>query len=162
MQMTIAKAMKHKNRVGARINQVQNDIGRNNSVLAANKPVYDVTALLKDLEILVEHQILVRSRIDQSSAPMRPTIIRMAELRSRAAFLRGISTINGKQTAGGWRSGGEEMHEYRATLLQPAVDAMVRETETKLDNLQDELDAFNASNKITVEVPEAFAGPTKS
>lgn len=160
MEMTIAKAMKHKNRVGARINQVQNDISRNNSILATNKRSYEVTLLLKDLEVLVEHQILVKSKIDHSSAPMRPALIRMAELRSRAAFLRGISTIDGKQPASSWRN--EEMHEYKATLLQPDVDAMVRETETKLDKLQDELDAFNATNKITVEVPVAFAGPTKS
>jgi hypothetical protein len=164
MEMTIAQAMKHKNRVVSRMHRLQNDIRQQNSVLKGNTPAVDVKDLMKRHGILSEHLVKVRTLIDQNSAPMKPDILRMAELRSQASFLGGIDTRDGKSGDGMSvfrRNGAEELLEYSANLKKVEVDMMVLETEQRIENIQDRLDTFNATQKFEVEVPDIFTNPAQ-
>lgn len=154
-QMSIAKAMKHKNRVAQRISRVSSDISSYNSFLSLNEREVDVAILIQMRHDLVEHLIALKTAIHRASEPVREKIFRLAELKGTIQFYRGLSTTHGKSQT--WNS--EDAVEYDAVLRKKDVDAIVANLEAEVDSIQDSLDEFNASTKFGIEVPNAVKRP---
>lgn len=144
--MNIAKALKKKNQLINDINKLKAKVKHNNSILKGNQPVYDVPALLKQLEAKTNDLINLKVKLTQANATVQDKIYRIGELKSMITFYREVSVSQGKvrQNYNG------EVAEYEAQLQQKERDDMIEKTEEEIIALQDELDAFNYTHHITL------------
>ncbi len=158
MEMTLAKALKHKNRVAQKMSRISEDIQAHNSILAVNDSEVDVTALdIMRLQLL-EHLVALKTAIHRASDKVRDKIFMLAELKGSIGFYRSINTQHGKREAHRF-GGGDEFVEYKAVMRKESIDRIVVELESKIDAIQDELDEFNVSMKINIDIPGAMSRP---
>lgn len=159
MKMTLAKALKHKNRVAKKIGRVSSDIQNNNSILTANDPEVDVRALDTMRHELVQHLVALKTAIHRATDPVRDKVFMMAELRGSIQFYQSLNTQHGKSASTRYFGGGDEFVEHKATMRKEHVDRIVADLEAQIDDIQDKLDEFNASTKIEIDIPDAVDRP---
>jgi hypothetical protein len=145
--MTLAKALKTKNRLAQKINNLQMEIQQENSFRADSSKRIDVEVLMLELQNATEELIKLKIVIFVASTPMRENILRLSEQKAKIVFLKAINTTEGKD-AGRW--GGEVEIEYEATYDKSYVKQEVLKCENSIDTLQEELDQFNHKTEIEI------------
>lgn len=158
MEMTLAKALKHKNRVAQKIARISDDIRANNSILAVNDPEVDVQALDRMRLELTDYLVALKTAIHRASDSVRDKIFMLAELKGSISFYGSICTQHGKREAHRF-GGGEEFVEHKAVMRKEAIDRIVVELEERIDAIQDQLEEFNVTTKIQIEIPDAMSRP---
>ena len=143
--MTLAKALKNKNRLAQKISRLQQEIQQENSVQKDDPRKIKVEDLMVEITEKVERLIKLKIAIFIASTPMRENILRLSELKSRIVFLQGISTKEGKVS-----EYGDTPIEYTAVYDKVFVKEQVESCEEKIDAIQDELDKFNHATEINV------------
>jgi hypothetical protein len=151
IKISLAKLMKVKNRLAGRIASVVSEIQSYNSVVK-NSETPDVRELNEKRKQMVAQMIKLKVTLDDANrAGQRERIYQIAEKKSELAWLRTLNTRHGSQ-----RGYDNEVIEYVAAFRKQEVDDTVRRLEREIDELQDAIDAFNASRKVAVDA-ELFA-----
>lgn len=146
--VTLAKALKLKNRLAGRLKKVQETVLLYNSVLEEQRSqVPSVAAQIKERDEIMEQLISLKANIQRANNPIQELILRKGELTSKIEWLNSVSTRHG-----------EVRHDYQntqvtynAVMKQSDVDGAVRQLEKEIDGLQDRIDEFNAEKKIDVD-----------
>ena len=147
-EITLAKALKVKNRLTGRLAKVQADIQAFNSVPEGQADQVSVLALMKTREELVGALVSLKTAINEANRGAQRDIYDLAEKKATAQFLAGVSTRHGPQPPV-YPSTIEV--NYVAALKKADVDGQVARLETEIDQLQDRLDQFNHDRKIEVD-----------
>jgi hypothetical protein len=152
-EITLAKALKVKNRLAGRLAKVQADIQAYNSVPEGQADQVNVTALMRTREELVGALVGLKTAINDANREAQRDIYDLAEKKATAQFLAGVNTRHGPQPA--VYPNTTEVH-YVAALKKADVDALVARLENEIDQLQDRLDQFNHVHTIEVDgrIPE--------
>ena len=146
--ITLAKALKVKNRLTGRLVKVQADIQAFNSVPVGQADQVNVPALMQAREELVEALVGLKTAINEANREAQRDIYLLAEKKAAAQFLAGLSTRHGPQPA--VYPNTTEVH-YVAALKKADVDALMSRLETEIDQLQDKLDHLNHVRKVEVD-----------
>jgi hypothetical protein len=147
-EITLAKALKVKNRLTGRLAKVQADVQAYNSVPAGQADQVNVPALMKAREELVEALVSLKTAINDANREAQRDVYDLAEKKATAQFLAGVSTRHGPQPPV-YPSTVEV--NYVAALKKADVDALVVRLESEIDQLQDRLDQFNHDRRIEVD-----------
>jgi hypothetical protein len=147
-EITLAKALKVKNRLAGRLAKVQADIQAFNSVPQGQADQVNVPALVKTREELVGALVSLKAAINEANREAQRDIYDLAEKKATAQFLAGVNTRHGPQPA--VYPNTTEV-SYVAALKKADVDALVAGLENDIDQLQDRLDQFNHAHKIEVD-----------
>ena len=147
-EITLAKALKVKNRLTGRLAKVQADIQAYNSVPAGQADQVNVPALMQTRAELVGALVGHKTAINEANREAQRDIYDLAEKKATAQFLAGDSTRHGPQPA--VYPNTTEV-SYVAALKKADVDALVARLESEIDLLQDRLDQFNHLHKIEVD-----------
>ena len=147
-EITLAKALKVKNRLTGRLAKVQADIQAYNSVPAGQADQVNVPALVQTRAELVGALVALKTAINDANREAQRDIYDLAEKKATAQFLAGVNTRHGPQPAV-YPSTTEV--NYVAALKKADVDGMVAGLEKEIDQLQDRLDLFNHERKIEVD-----------
>jgi hypothetical protein len=147
-EITLAKALKVKNRLTGRLAKVQADIKAYNSVPEGQADQVSVPALLKTREELVGALVGLKAAINDANREVQRDIYDLAEKRATAQFLAGVNTRHGPQPPV-YPATTEVI--YVAALKKADVDALVVRLESEIDRLQDRLDQFNHAHRIEVD-----------
>ncbi len=162
MTMTIAQALKHKNRVVARISSLSKDAQDHNSILVESEAEINVGNVVAARKSLQDHLIALKTKISSECSQVRRDIFEMGELKSEIAFYRRMSTKHGNVAGAAYFGGGsQDSQTFKAAIRKEEVDRVVLALERKIDGIQDKLDAFNAEHKIEIEVPDVCFSPVK-
>ena len=142
--MTIAQALKEKNKKVANMHVLWDRLNKNNSVLEGNRRSYDPLELMKLIETELDALVDLKTRIHNASAPVRGQIFRMSELKNKALKMKYLNT-----------SEGPVQDKYEGTVTRrdavfPAeqVDKRVEAAQEEIEAIQDVLDKFNFSTHI--------------
>jgi hypothetical protein len=146
-EITLAKALKVKNRLTGRLAKVQADIQAYNSVPAGQADQVNVPALMKTREELVGALVSLKTAINEANREAQRDIYDLAEKKATAQFLAGVNTRHGPQPA--VYPNTTEV-SYVAALKKAGADTLVAGLEKEVDQLQDRLDQFNHARKIEV------------
>ena len=146
-EITLAKALKVKNRLTGRLAKVQADIQAYNSVPEGQADQVNVLALVKTREELVGALVGLKTAINEDNREVQRTIYDLAEKKATAQFLAGVNTRHGPQPA--VYPNTTEV-SYVAALTKADVDALAVRQEKEIDQLQDRLDQFNHDRRIEV------------
>jgi hypothetical protein len=147
-EITLAKALKVKNRLTGRLAKVQADIQAFNSVPEGQADQVNVPALLRTWEELVEALVGLKAAINEANREVQRDIYDLAEKKATAQFLAGVNTRHGPQPA--VYPNTTEVR-YVAALKKADVDTLVAGLEKEIDQLQDRLDQFNHVHRIEVD-----------
>jgi hypothetical protein len=148
VEITLAKALKVKNRLTGRLAKVQADILAYNSVPQGQADQVNVPALMKTRGELVGALVTLKTAINDANREVQRDIYDLAEKKATAQFLAGVNTRHGPQPPV-YPSTVEVV--YVAALKKADVDGLVVRLENEIDQLQDKLDQFNHVHKIEVD-----------
>src|SRR5215510_5744077 len=144
-EITLAKALKVKNRLTGRLAKVQADIQAYNSVPQGQADQVNVPALMQNREELVGALVALKTAINDANREAQRDIYDLAERKATAQFLAGLNTRHGPQPA--VYPNTTEV-SYVAALKKADVDALVARLEKEIDRVQDRLDQFNHDRRI--------------
>src|SRR5215469_13305263 len=96
-EITLAKALKLKNRLTGRLARVQADIQAFNSVPAGQADQVNVPALMQTREELVGALVSLKTAVNDANREVQRDIYDLAEKKGAVQFLAGVNTRYGPQ-----------------------------------------------------------------
>lgn len=145
--MTIAQALKEKNRILNQIKKVKDKITQHNQVVKGNERPYDIESLYTELIELQDSLTLTKTAIHNASAEVRNTIFLQSELKDRLTFLRKIPQKNGIVRE---RYSSEDGYEVESTFGPKEIDELTDKLENQIESIQDKLDKFNHTTEVNL------------
>ena len=146
-EVTLARALKLKNRLAGRLAKIDSDFESYNSVPSGtDRP--DLKIVYAERSRVVARLIDLKLAISVANQPMQRTILELGEAgKSLVALLTKTSTKHGKILEGYHST---EI-EYSAQFRKGDIDREVRRLEVVIDRLQEQLDGFNHRTVIGIQ-----------
>ena len=142
--LTIARALKEKNRIASTIAKNWKKISSFNSLLKGAERPYDINVLLKETLELTDELVTIKRKIHDKSTPVREKIFRLSEIKNIISKLEEIPTKDGLVKNRGY----DVRDEMEATLKPTDIDRLISEYQEEIDSIQMELDIFNFNTKL--------------
>ena len=150
-KVSIAYALKEKNRVAGRLAKARQLVNRENSTDKRNPSVVDVRSVYNDSKKLRDRLVAIKTAIGVANQPIVGKIVELAEVKSEISYLNSLDVKEGVFESSVY---GDKVRvtEITAVVTKKEVLDTVDALQRRADQLQDELDAFNASTKVEIEV----------
>ena len=145
--MNISKALKVKNRLVGKITKQQEIVSKENSRRSDSTSKVDVSVEFQSLLNLKHELIDLKSRISKASSPIFDKIIKMQEYKSLINYINGLNTRDGIEKV----SYGQTTvidYTWNAYINNEKKQVMIKGYEDEVNNLQDDIDNFNAVTSI--------------
>ena len=147
-EITIAKALKYKNRLVERIkNATSNFLNYNSYPEGEECPVNPKTEW-ESRGQMTDELTSLKVALETACQPSRSKIFELSEIKAAIKTLQGLNVKEGSFVDYGR---GEEPIKWRAFMSHQQRDSLVMNLEKRLDSLQDEVDVFNHKTMISVE-----------
>lgn len=144
--VTLAKALKVKNRLVGKITAVKQAIVNYNSVEQTAEK-FDTAQALELYKQLTAHLINLKDTISRANSSIQKLIYELAEVKGSAVFYATIPTRHGTFT----QPYTDEKAVYVAKLRKPDMDTQITVLQARIDEIQDMLDEFNGKTTVTLE-----------
>jgi len=145
MNITLSKALKIKNRIIKEVNDLQNIVTSNNSYITGNNPSFDIKESYEELISLRKKLGELKIKINTANGGMIDKMVEISELKSHITFLRSINTDQGQVQASRYDS---NVVEKDVIYTAKEIKEKEKETQKKINKIQDEIDKFNANTLI--------------
>lgn len=146
VELTLARALKLKNRVVSRLARFDALIVANNSNIDDSRD-YDIHDLYRARTELVDLLIALKAAINAANQPIQAAIYRLAEYKSLIATLNKIDARHGPHLEGY----SSVRVNYVAQWRKVEIAREVKRIEAEIDRIQDELDRHNAGTTIMID-----------
>ena len=157
LNITLAKALKLKNRLAGKIAKLTQTVQTYNSTQEASERI-DVRTAFTERADLVRRLTDLKHAIARANAPIQRDIFDLAELKAEVTLLTALNTKHGTFLEG-YPTAGQVT--FVAQFRKADVDAMTDALEQRIDALQDKLDTFNAQTLVAVEAATVAVGDAK-
>ena len=150
--MTLVRALKEKSRLIAKIGEIRKMVIDYNAVdLGTRRPV-SVRDIVAKAEQLRENLFRIKTAIDEANVPISRQLIEMMSLRTLIAYYQQLDTAEVRT----FRNHDDEDVKVTRDVVINQVEVLqkVAELQEKVERLQDEVDEFNATHRIEVELLE--------
>jgi hypothetical protein len=142
--MNIKQALKEKNKqIKLNSENYQKLVVYNSVEEGAERP-YDPKQALVDWLKGIQDLVELKTKIHRANSKVYDKIFRLAELKSAVKQIRHLDCSTGKQSA--YRSTEPVIKTSAISLIEK--DQLVKEMETEIEKIQEELDNHNAKVKI--------------
>ena len=142
--MNIKQALKAKNKLVAEIKELSMLLHNNNSMEESATRRFDVNKLVEQIQETAKDLVSLKARIHRGNVSVFEKIFMMAELKGQVKELKKLSTEEGKISSR--YSGTVETKSVVLTALD--VRNMIKDLESQIEKIQDELDVHNATTTI--------------
>ena len=144
--MTIKQALKLKNKLVKQIGENTKLMQQYNSVDVANQRPYSTQVLYKQIENDTKELASLKSRIHIANVPVLEEIFWMSEMKSIITSLKKMDCTEGKSNRDRYRMESEVVLTSEISLV--SRNQQIKMLEDKIEEIQDRLDVFNATNEI--------------
>lgn len=151
MKISLAKALKLKNRFAEKLSDVSNTIFTYNAVIEGQDRPADINALMIKREKLVDALINLKTAISKANEPVQKTIYLLAELKGDVTFLKGLDTKSGKQVDRSAWNDENKIYKKECVLDFETVQGLLERAQSDVDANQDILDKHNHTVEIEIE-----------
>lgn len=150
MKLSLAKALKLKNKLVKEVNSHLKIVQKYNSYESTKKPNFDAKAAYVDYTTSLDRLVALKSAIANANGPIYNKIYKMAELKGMIKNLQGVDTQEGKvDRTLGYGQPSKEV-EIIALFSDKDIAEIIKNNEAMLEKLQDELDSFNHTTEIEI------------
>lgn len=143
--MNIKQALKRKNKLLGLITEEFSKASSYNSIEEGNPRPYSATEALQKWQLYCDELIELKTKIHKANTPMFHKIFALSELKSQIKFLKTLNCSQGKER-NRWTEGEPIIRHAEINTVER--DTMVKNLESKIETIQDELDHFNAVTEI--------------
>lgn len=148
MKVSLARALKEKNRLAGKLRKALNLVQEENRKIAGSPRSIDVAQQLATAEQLSAQLAQVKSIIAAANGPIVGTIVELEETKSLISALEAVDTKDEIEVSG---YGANQMEKrYDVVLQAPVVLEKIAKLQARADALQDQLDEFNATTRVTL------------
>jgi len=151
MKMTVAKALKLKNRLASKLENVSEYITKYNSVLVGQQRLINIKGFMKNRGAIINALIDVKTLINIANAPIQSKIYLLAELKGTIVFYKGIDTAHGKKVKSSPWDDAATVCDTTAIYNMVNIQQMIEDVEKQIDDVQDVLDKHNHTMEIDVD-----------
>lgn len=146
--MTIKQALKYKNKLVSKMNIEFNRVNQYNSVEDGEKRPYSASEALSKYFELSNELVELKTKLHKANAEVYDKIFLLSELKSRISKLQILDCSEGKVSDRFSRIHGDAavIKTVQITILER--DALIQEIESKIEEVQEELDLHNATTEI--------------
>lgn len=142
--MNLKQALKKKNKLAGQLKTTLNRMLDNNSYLEGQTPSYDSLEMRRAATELSKELVELKTKIQSANAPVLHLIYEMGELKNMITHLNRMNCNNGIEI--NYR---HETPVNRISIIdQVKRDEWVERIEDRIDEINDELDRFNAITNI--------------
>ena len=152
MQITLAQALKEKNRLTGEIRRLWGLFQHENSCLESHTRSIDVEKTLQTIEHYTAKLVELKTKIGTANSGNLKNMYLLEEAKSRMANLNGTNG-NEDNEREYVRDGGYSYVKRTAVFNETKLLEMKRRLQIECNALQDKLDAYNALHKIEFETP---------
>jgi hypothetical protein len=145
--MTVRQALKQKNKLVQELKELNGRLQNNNSIIEGNSRDYSSKETLTAIYSKVNELTVLKTKIHRANAPVYDKIFLLSELKSIAQTLRGLDCTNGI-AVDFYARRSESQIIKNAEITATERDAEVKFLENRIEQIQDELDQFNAATLI--------------
>jgi hypothetical protein len=145
--MNIAKALKTKNRIAGELARTKAIFARENSYRASEPPKSSPSLLLEKIKTLQNELIETKTKIALASAPISEKLAKMGELKAFMAWLTELPIREGIQRER-YPLDKTEPEVWEAFVGHAERDQDVSNLQKQINDLQDEIDDFNAKTQV--------------
>jgi hypothetical protein len=150
--VNLAKALKLKNALVGEINRAKEILTRENSRSELSTSKIDRAAVYAEIGTKTAQLIALKTALAKANVGIYAAITEIAEAKGQIAYLKTLNTTDGVQRTEG-RFGTQTVDtKFEAFFTQEKVDAEVAKIQKRIEELQDVVDAYNATTTIQVEV----------
>jgi hypothetical protein len=146
--MKLTRALKEKNRLAGELTRLQKILQRENSRRNDSTSTVDRAEVWDSCIGLTDQLSEIKGKICVANIGIYPKLERMSELKSRIAFIKMLSTRNGEEIERYGRSDEKIVYQWDAFLKEALIDDLVSVYQTQINDLQDEVDDYNATTDI--------------
>jgi hypothetical protein len=155
----LAQALKHKNRLAGEIARAREIVQRENSRKESQAARADVRAVFDQCVAQSRELAAFKGAIASANAGVVSAdrgiyskLNLQAELRGLITFMKALNTKEGEEVERvGFMSRDDAVRTlYVATITRDEVDRLVAIYQAEIEQLQDEIDEFNATTRITI------------
>ncbi len=150
MNVSLARALKEKNRIAGRLRKAQELVKKENRKVAGSPRAVDVAVTLAEAERLSAQLAAVKAAIAKANDGIVASIVELEEVKSMIAFLGSVNTDDEVEVERDYR--GTVERRWDVAIRQPEILAKTTALQERADALQDALDEYNA--KTRVELPD--------
>jgi hypothetical protein len=141
--MNITKALKQKNKLVKEINELSQQIAQNNSYNIERVPIHNSYNDLMLLESKINDLVELKRKIQVANNPIVGKIYKIAELKGLVQRLKYINTKDGR-----FRVSENVYDEFQASINEVIKEKRIKKYEEEIENLQEEIESFNAITNI--------------
>ena len=154
-KMTIARALKEKERVARKLKSARETLGRVNSVMVGLKRPVDAKEVFENVQRLQNRYLEIKKAIAAANAGISAQLTEMLVVRAEKEYYEKLDCKEGS-SQGEWESaasyGRGYTGPYDAYINESKRQEIVAALEQRLDDLPDEADAFNATHMVEIMV----------
>ncbi len=146
--MTLAFALKQKNRLAGELSRKQEILRRENARRSDNVSTVDRKELWDSILNTSNQLADLKGKITVANIGIYPKLERMSELKARIAFIRTIPTTEGQEPSFVGANQEKLIYLWDSFINQQRVDALIVEFQNEMNSLQDACDTYNAITQI--------------
>lgn len=144
--MNIKQALKKKNKIIGLMTEEFYKASQYNVVDEGNPRPYSATEAIGKWMQLSNDLIVLKTQIHRANLPVYDKIFELSELKSQVKLLKSLNCSSGKTAGGRWGDGESVIKHAEINVVEK--DKMVKNLETRIETLQDELDQWNHNTLI--------------
>jgi len=152
MKVKLYKLIKIKKGLLGEITSIKKKIHSNNTVVLPGEHIYNINELMDKYDKLIQQIVNIKKVLFENTMPIYPKIFEISELKSKILFLNKLSTKNGKVSEKRSYTNAIDVNEYKSIIGQNEKDQMIVELNKKITKLQDEIDEYNYSTIVEINL----------
>jgi hypothetical protein len=146
--MNLSQALKQKNRLAGELVRQQQILQRENARRSDSVSTVDRDVVYQKILSLSDELGELKGKITQANVNIYPALERMAELKSRIAFIQGLAKREGEELVFVGRDQEQVKYQWDSYINQEKSDETVADLQEQINDLQDEVDAYNATTEV--------------
>lgn len=150
MNVTLARALKEKNRIAGRLAKAQQLVRKENRKVAGSPRAVDVAAAFAEAERLSALLVQVKAAIAKANDGIVAVIVELEEVKSLLSFVDSVPTDEDVEVDRDYHGAVER--RWEVSIRKPELIAKAEALQKRADALQDALDEYNATTRI--DLPE--------
>lgn len=146
--MKLSQALKEKNRLAGELVRQQQILQRENARRSDSVSKVDRQAVWDKIQTLSDELGLLKSKITVANVGVYPLLERMAELKSRIAYVSSLPKQEGEEVSYIGRDQEKLVYKWDSLINQEKCDAIVADLQLRINELQDKVDTYNATTDV--------------
>ena len=146
--MNLAQALKQKNRLAGELVRQQQILQRENARRSDSVSSVDRDVVYQKILGISDDLGELKGKITQANVNIYPALERMAELKARIAFIQGLQKREGEEVVFVGRDQEQVKYQWDSYINQETCDETVADLQEQINDLQDEVDAYNATTEV--------------